>query len=144
MRRMFSEKQLNEKYVKIIPAPKSTTLTDEEIELITKGVFIEGIFLNYINPVFYPAYSGVTTYYGFLSAVKQDGVGIIVAYSINKTTKVIIAQVNSFLISGPGNAVEIVGNVKVKGNTLPANPSNTGTFTLKMVDGSLAWVDDSE
>ena len=33
-------------------------------------------------------------------------------------------------------------NAKMSGKEWPSNPSNTGTFTLKCVDGVLTWVQD--
>ena len=69
MRRMYSEEQLKKlieeygmteeeveaivgeattgKFVKIIPAPSSTTLTEEQYNDIINGVFIEGTDMNY-------------------------------------------------------------------------------------------------
>ena len=135
MRRMFSEKQLNEKYVKIIPAPKSATLTDEEMELITKGVFIEGIFLNYVNPVFFPSTLSSGTYYGMV-ITSTDGLPFIRSYIINASTKEITLQTNF------QRRIYLRNIADINGKPLPTDPSNTGTFTLKMVDGNLAWVED--
>ena len=131
MRRMFSEKQLNEKYVKVIPAPKSTTLTDDQIAQITSGMHVEGSFLGYPNPMFFPAEESSNAWTGIF----QSGVYVRV-YGINKTSKVIA------LVASTVGVVALQSIAQINGKTLPVHPSNTGTFTLKMVDGSLAWVED--
>ena len=53
-------------YVKYITAPESTTLTDEEIANIIDGVFIEGTFLGYKNPVLFPAGDNGSSYKGLI------------------------------------------------------------------------------
>ena len=135
MRRMFSEKQLNKKYVKIIPAPESTTLTDDQIAQITSGVHVEGSFLGYTNPVFFPSILDPNNYVGMM-LIGSVGLSYIRGYSINASTKVIT-------LSGDAQKQIYLRNIAdINGKSLPANPSNTGTFTLKMVDGILAWVKD--
>ena len=42
------------KKVNVINAPSSTTLTDEEYNQIKEGVFINGEFVNLINPIIFP------------------------------------------------------------------------------------------
>ena len=132
MRRMFSEKQLNEKYVKIIPVPESTTLTDNQIAQIINGAYINGSFLGQTNPVFFPASTGPTTYTGIFQASTLVG-----AYSINKTSKII------GIVAASGAVISLHSIANINGKAFPSFPSNTGTFTLKMVDGSLAWVEDN-
>lgn len=130
MRRMISEKQLNERYVKIIPAPKSTTLTDEQIGVITQGVFIDGTFLDYTNPIFLPTIDQTLAYSGVLISGTT-----IIAYRILKETKVIEVQPSSRVY-----ALNSVGYINSK--LIPNYPSSSGTFTLKIVDGVLTWVED--
>lgn len=43
------------KFVRVIDAPESDTLTSEQIELFTEGVFVNGTFLEVKNPIFCPA-----------------------------------------------------------------------------------------
>ena len=130
MRRMFSEKQLNKQYVKIIPAPESTTLTDDQIAQFTSGVHVEGSFLGFTNPFFNaPIFVG-STYYGQFTAGQYIG-----AYQINSSKTI-------STISKTTKSITLRSISEINGKTLPNDPANTGTFTLKCVDGSLAWVED--
>ena len=67
--------------VKIMPAPASTTLTDDEITQIINGVHINGTFLGYVNPV------GGTM--PLIIMVFKEREYCWKKYRINKTTKVI-------------------------------------------------------
>ena len=150
MRRMFSEKQIEEiakeyglisvqeaislnllPVVRKMPAPESTTLTDEQIEMIKDGVFIEGDFLGVSNPVLFP-FRETTTYYGGLLLAGNG----IYAYNIVKSTKVISknAQTNQFYDLGSVYAFN--------GKQVPAYPGDSGTYVLKYVNGVLTWVEE--
>ena len=147
MRRMFSEKQIqglaqeqaldisvekiNELAVRKISAPESTTLTDEEIETINKGIFIEGTFLGYTNPVLFPTLETGSAYRGILIAGSSLGV-----YVINKTTKGIS------LVSETTKLLNARSIGSVNGKSLPDYPADSGTFVLKCVDGTLTWVEE--
>ena len=147
MRRMFSEKQIKEfiqflstdiaqtqinaMAVRKMAAPESTTLTDDEVEMIKGGVFIEGEFLGYKNPVLLPPKDGETNYAGLVIT----GTGL-KAYQIVKSTKVISLYAVTVRVS------ELASIGYFNGKNVPNFPSNTGTYTLKCVDGVLTWVED--
>ena len=145
MRRMFSEKQIEEmiasgisldvlkpildgSFVKIINAPESTTLTDEEIEQFQEGVFIEGEFLSQVNPVFTPAVLVSGTLRGLCISSRS-----LRSYQINTTTKV---------ISFSGIDLQIYGLSQINQKNWPVYPASTGTFVFKCVDGILTWVEE--
>lgn len=151
MRKMFSKNQIKDiiqkainsgdidtatsligKYVRIMEAPSSTTLNDEQIEQILEGCFIEGTFLSLINPVFLPV-GGETenVYYGLI--LHGSGTS---AYYITKSTKAITKYPNTT------GRWELSNISNVNGKSIPSYPANTGTFTLKCVDGVLTWVED--
>ena len=146
MRRMFSEKQIEEmiekgtsieelkpilegSFVKIMDAPESTTLTDEEIAQIIEGTFIEGSFLGRNNPVLCPADDLTSIYRGMFIASNTIGV-----YEINKSSKVI--SLNSATVQ----TIALRSVSSLNGKNIPTYPASTGTFVLKCVDGALTWV----
>lgn len=154
MRRMFSEKQLEnislettknaiesgeinlydelkDSFVHKIPAPQSTTLTDEEVEEIKLGVFIEGTIAGFNNPILLPSGESENSYYGML--LYGNGIA---SYYINKATK----GFNIYSASQGRNNLNSVSTIN--GKTLPQYPSNTGTFVLKCIDGTLTWVEE--
>lgn len=153
MRRMFSEKQIKEfiQYlstdiaqqqisalaVRKIPAPESTTLTDEEIALIQDGVFIEGEFLNFKNPVLFPAGESATLIRGIIICTNATaGASMLGCYSINKSAKTISVLQNTI------PQVNLQSINQFNGKSVPSYPANTGTFVLKCVDGVLTWVEE--
>ena len=153
MRRMFSKEQLIKliqdnslsqeevvellvgKYVRIMEAPESTTLTDEQIAQIEEGVFINGTFLGFKNPVLCPCELYGSTYYGLIfSGGRTPNIRV---YAINSATKVI-----SLALESSNDYIRLSGVASLNNKTIPAYPSDTGTFTLKCVDGVLTWVED--
>lgn len=104
-------------YVKYITAPESTTLTDEEIANIIDGVFIEGTFLGYKNPVLFPAGDNGSSYRGLILSTYGDaGASSIQLYSINKESKV---------ISTTGERVLTLSNIySINGIFIPDYPDN--------------------
>ena len=160
MRQMFSKKQIEEmieegslspeevqemligKYVRIMDAPESTTLTDEQIDQIKEGVFINGTFLALKNPILCPAseYSG-SLYGAVIGSNESAGATFFVYYKIVLSTKVITLNTEGIEISRSGNTN--IPNLKnLNGKTFPNYPSATGTFVLKCVDGVLTWVEE--
>ena len=128
----------NGQVVHKMTAPSSTTLTDEEIAKIVDGVFIEGTFLGATNPVLCPASIYNNDYYGFIIA--QMGIygnTRVTHYRIKADTKVISLYENNGFGFGYAGVVS-----SMNGKSIPAYPSDTGTFTLKMVNGVLTWVSD--
>lgn len=53
-------------FVRIINAPTSTTLTDEQVDIIKEGVFVNGDFLGLHNPVLCPGHADGYFIYGTL------------------------------------------------------------------------------
>jgi hypothetical protein len=122
------EQSLVGKYVKIIQAPTSTTLTDDIIAEFCKGCIINGSFLGFDNPIIMPAKETTIYYLGILIAGHE-----MTAYRITKETKVIEKQLYSRVY-----ALNSVGYIN--GKLIPGYPSPTGTFVLKCVNGTLTWV----
>jgi len=137
---MFDEGEvsLGGKYVRIMGAPTSTTLTNEQVEQIQEGVFINGNFLGYKNPILLPF--GTQSYnvnYGIIIGVDTSTGRIteFATYYIDSDKK--ITKGNVFLSMNGYNS-----KMNIQGKQIPAYPSDTGTFTLKMVNGTLTWVAD--
>lgn len=124
------------KKVNVIDAPASTTLTDELIEKIIGGIFINGQFLLGTSPVMFPAHQVGNEYRGLMiHAGSYNEYTFICGYKINITTKIISRDEEHVNI--------ILNNIStINGKELPNYPANTGTFTLKCVDGVLTWVQD--
>lgn len=111
-------------------APTSTTLTDEQINAIKGGIFIEGTFLGKSNPVLLPYGEFTTTYRGYLISGNE-----MIGYSINKTTKVI-----SLLSVGTG--LMNISNINTfNGKTYPQYPENDVSKFYKCENGTLKWED---
>lgn len=136
--------KLDGKAVKIMNAPSSSgtsaTLTDEQIAQIVQGVFINGNFLGIINPIIFPlGLWGDTTYTGII--VGKDS-------TTNAYTKIkgcYIDIPNKVIHVEPQLTIEmntVNGSINVNGKIIPNYPLDTGTFTLKCVDGVLTWVQD--
>ena len=144
MRRMYSENQVKEivkellaitngmGVVRVMDAPASTTLTDEQIELIRGGTFIKGLFLGELNPILVPPYDSGSTYIGGIISG-----GSLAVYIIDKTTKVItIAEETIGLMS-------LKSIYSINSTVLPSFPNADGkTYTLKFVNGVLTCVED--
>lgn len=150
MRRMYSENQikmlvqqgidegqiqvaqsLEGAYVKIMDAPSSTTLTEEEYENIKGGVFIQGEFLTYTNPILCPCNPSGAVRRGLIISGNELAV-----YAIIDSTKEIS------LVSASTGILAVRSVNSINGKAIPSYPSNTGTFVLKCVDGVLTWVEE--
>ena len=122
----------NANVVHKIPAPTSTTLTDEQIEMIKGGVFIDGTFLSKTNPVFFPPrVITATNLRGFFI-----GDLVLGEYMIDLSTKVITTLNNTTRNLNFDNLDTL------NGKQIPNYPANTGTYVLKSVDGVLTWVEE--
>ena len=129
------------KKVNVIDSPNTSgvdvEITQEQKAKILEGVFINGIFLGYKNPILTPAfyeYNGV--FRGFiLSGNPSSGLFVIGTYLIAINNHISVA--NTPLSINPSN-----GKVILLGKYLPDYPADSGTFTLKCVDGTLTWVQD--
>ena len=148
MRRMFSEKQIQEMGVKIsqeqinalavrkMNAPSSTTLTDEEIEMIIDGVFVEGEFGIYKNPVLFPARYFGDRYYQGVMISPGSTICIIGSYLIDMNDK-------SIALNSANRYIGLNSLYTINGKQIPSYPSDTGTFVLKCIDGVLTWVEEA-
>lgn len=139
-------------YVRVIPAPASTTLTDDEYNAIKEGVFINGTLLGIKNPILFPfgAYNGndYGVAIGCPSVGDQGKYTYIKAYAIS-SAKVISVTSADFSIENTTGAVSI-GNLsipyslKIKDKNFPNYPtSNTTTKFLQIgkYGGNLSWGD---
>lgn len=117
--------------VHTMPAPSSTTLTDEEFSKVIGGVFIIGSFLGLQNPILCtPTFFG-GIYVGVIISGTTIG-----AYTLNSTNKVIAKRTTGT----PSYNLENLN--QVNGKQIPAFPAESGSFTYKCVDGVLTWVAD--
>lgn len=127
----------NGNYVKWINAPQGDALTDQEKEWIINGVFVNGDFLGYKNPVLFPASKSGNYYYGVIAGPYEG------------TSYTIIGQ---YQINPDNTIVEIgdYGNIALKcikffnGAEVPQFPSSP-THRKKIVynsNNTLQWIDD--
>jgi hypothetical protein len=110
------------------------TLSDTQFALITNGkpTLIKGtLFNNNNNCLFHPSYERGESIFLF-GFCERLGLTCDILVSINQTTKVISFSTARFYNIGSLYAIN--------GKVLPNYPSNTGTFVLKCVDGTLTWV----
>lgn len=141
------------KYVRIMVTPSSTgsevVLTDEQIAQIMEGCFIEGMFLGIKNPIFYPTDEDQTApdfICGIMIGIDRSYPNrphlVTYEYEIDKATKVIkkVYKYVDINIYAGGQAIDLVDTFNKK--SVPKYPANTGTFTLKCVNGTLTWVAD--
>lgn len=124
------------KFVKIINAPSSTTLTDEEKQNIIDGSFMEGNFLGYKNPLFCPAelYQGV--WYGIFIASKDTGDSVIREYGINDSTNVVTLETSNRISM---NAIYSFNGKEIP--TFPNSPSTAQVLTYQP-SNQLVWVNE--
>lgn len=167
MRRMYSENQLIEliqkyggdiekikeelvgSYVRIMDAPTSRNLTSEQINAIKEGVFFNGTieypYINLINPIFLPSISIGSDLHGVVIATNT-----VYRQTIFYYYSIATANNNYLTISESGFHWNEYGKLTlnnimyINGKAIPDYPSNTGSFTLKCVDGVLTWVADAE
>lgn len=118
-----------------ISAPTSTTLTDEQIAIISGGCRVNGTFLGLTNPVFFPTstpnYNEIT---GFVYEGKGLGISLNI-YSINVNNKSIIIYTGS---QGYRVALGCVARLNGKGvnNTVfyaELSSSNIGAITTSTI-----------
>lgn len=117
----------------ILDAPSSTSLSADEIATISKGCVINGTFLGLVNPL-------------FIAAAEQWGIYFGLVIGVNATNRQ--PQIQQYQIQGGTIALRAdtqqqldIHNINsLNGKAVPAYPSNTGTFVLKCVNGTLTWV----
>ena len=117
----------------------NNTLTQEQYDLITNGkpTLIKGEFLSgYTNFVLFPPLERAVDFIfeaQYTTAYPAFVLGLV---SLNKTTKVISLNTNKFY---RGDQFDSISSSKFNSKTVPAYPSDTGTFNLKQIDGTLTW-----
>lgn len=105
-------------YVKHISPPESTVLTDEELEDIANGVFINGEFLGFKNPVLFPCGEDSDYYYGVLIGPRVGTYTTkIKNYAIVKTTRTII-------VDTAYDSIQLENIYQINGTTIPNYPNN--------------------
>lgn len=114
----------------------NNTLTQEQYNLITNGkpTLIKGVYNNYEDTIILPteARSGTYTLGMFLGRADSDG-QIVGGYYLHNVNR-------SLYYYAQSDKVNRLGGIKsLNGKDLPAYPSNTGTFNLKQIDGTLTW-----
>ena len=109
----------------------NNTLTQAQYDLITNGkpTLISGTYRGWENCLL--VYSTPqTSYVNGLCLVGGTG-GVICGYRITRSTLELSINNGSVYFYNIGS---------LNGKTIPAYPSNTGTFVLKCVNGTLTWV----
>ena len=137
---------LSGQYVRVIPAPASTTLTDELIEVFKEGVFVNGTFLGMKNPVFFPCEEDANNYYrGIVFGLEYAGRDtVIYTYSIYKSTKYLQKDSGAFRIKNSSGLVTIPSSLKIRDKDFPTYPTNNTTPKVLQIasnGGSLSWGD---
>lgn len=130
-------------FVKIINAPTSLSLTPEEAESIKEGVFVNGTFSGYKNPVFFPAtYTNSSSDIGFFIGGNSTNAKFL-TYSINKTTNVITLGPNPILSFDVNNkTLDINGLNSLNSKSFPSYPTDlTKDYALvqSKTTGELSW-----
>lgn len=130
----------------IIPTPSSATLTNDEAEAIRSGGVVKGNINglgNFQNYVFFPAGELFSGYYMGFVVVSRNGYSKLYQYAINDSTNLITFYGNKNIDIDSASNISITGLNNINGKTLPAYPSNTGSFIFKSVDGALSWDADN-
>lgn len=138
---------LNGKFVRIMLAPSSATLTDEQIAQISEGVFIKGDFLGLKNPILLPfgnLYSGrylgiimgkFTTYNDTFIGLYQISEKTL---SFNRNKGIILKQDD--IIFGEETVFYATGRVNLRGKEYPLNyPADTAVGHFICRKGTLQW-----
>lgn len=105
-------------YVKYISPPESTVLTDEELNNIANGVFINGEYLGFKNPVLFPCGEDNGYYYGVLIGPRVGTYTTkIKNYAIVKATKTII-------VDTAYDSIQLENIYQLNGVTIPNYPNS--------------------
>jgi len=108
-------------------------LTDEQIAKIINGkpTKIFGTYLEVSNPFIISVQDAGTFYRGWYAGDNK-----LCVFTLNKTSKVISKQ------AGYTQTQNLECIYSINGKTLPAYPSNTGTFVNKMINGTWSWAEE--
>lgn len=121
----------------ITPSGSNFQLTQAQYDLITNGkiTIIKGTLGAYVNNII--LLTGLidgTIWYGSCASCNY-GHNRINGYLINPSTLILTFGRNT------GSRIELEGE-RLNGKTIPAYPSNTGTYVMKCINGVLTWVQE--
>ena len=116
------------KFVRIIDAPSSSTLTQEQIEIFKGGCFINGNYLNYVNPVFLPCRCPrpndfPSWWFGIFIAPQVNGQKTRICQYLLRTDTGTLSVENSVYIdfeqnpSGSAMEINVAHGLKIKNNS---------------------------
>ena len=116
----------------------SDTLTQEQFDLITNGkpTLIRGTFLNRTNVLLMPVTEASFGEYAFVALANWQLAPQTLVYRLNQSTR----QIS--LLAETEQGIRLRSISQINGKTIPAYPSDTGTFVLKCIDGVLTWVQE--
>ena len=133
------------KYVKVIDAPSSETLTEKQIELFKGGVFVNGVFLGLRNPIFLPWEPVADIKAGLvLSADGSDPrLFKIKAYQIQNETNVVSLR-GGLDYNSTSNQLSITA-LKLAGKDFPSYPGYLAgrRYTFRLDNGFMTWQEGS-
>lgn len=136
------------KYVRIMNAPASTTLTEDQVKIFKEGVFVQGWFLGLLNPIFFPCVTVAagSTIRGLL--IGTDGTNEKISeYAINASNKISIV-IDLFSTFPAANYIAIGRPVnmaisKLSNKAFPAYPNaaqqSGKRYHFILDDGALTW-----
>lgn len=113
----------------------NNTLTQEQYDLITNGkpTLIKGTLLNKTNILLFAG--SVASGHYWCSGVCMNGYYTEYRQFLINSSMVISVASQKY--------IRLPSIDAINGKDIPAYPSNTGTFTLKCVNGVLTWVEDN-
>lgn len=125
-------------YVKYISPPEDTVLTDEELQNFINGVFINGNFVGFKNPVFFPCGDDENYWYGIVIGSRVGTyTSKIKNFVISKETKTINVDTNF-------DSVMLENIYQLNGRSLPNYPSSPN-YRRKLcynTNNTLSWEQD--
>lgn len=144
----FDPAALVGKFARVMPAPETTTLTDEYIDAMEDGVFINGTIGSYKDFIFFP-WDEVGTYLQGICFANQDGRLDMLRYYINKETKVlsfsvVMLELNPAGIVKSGYAQldgAFLNYPSINNKAFPAYPADTTKEygLVQQIGGDLAF-----
>ena len=105
----------------------NNTLTQEQYNLITNGkpTLIKGVWSSYNNLILLPPRDN-STYFEYAG------------FDRYKTTKIVVYS-DKRITTSTAAFIQLQNIDWINGKAIPGYPSNTGTFNLKQIDGTLTW-----
>ena len=134
------------KFVRIMDAPTSITLTNEQVLAIKEGIFFNGnlvysAYTTFKNPIFLPYIEIGSDKRGVMITTSSVyNLTCMYLYNINLSNELTIKE--SGIRWNEYEKLAIHNLSQLNGKGFPDYPADTGTFTLKCVNGVLTWVQD--